>query len=261
MTELENEIPTVDESGEEISPAETEPESSATLAEPSEITEPNVPVEEAPVEDTQPEPEPEPGAGVEAEAPKEESKVRRFFRLLVRWTLGLLIVFGLGFLTAVYLLYQPEVQSNRVLQNQIQAEQQTAGEQAADLESQIGELQAQIDDLRPLAEENEALLAVQDGFELHIAILDARLDVSNALLALAVDDPARARVSLERTGEALTKVERLLPADQREIVTALQNRLELALNEMEDDPYAAQSDLDVLAKRLLEMEDGLFGSP
>ncbi len=260
MTELENEFPTTNDGGIEAGSPDANTASPAPLAGDSEITEPIPPVEEK---------EPEPVAEAETEAvsdaeeeePKQESRVRRFFRALVRWTLGLLIVFGLGFLAAVYLLYRPEVQSNRELSSQIQSEQQVAAEQAAELENQIGVLEAQIEDLQPLATENEQLIAVQDGFDLHISILDARLDVSNALLALAVDDPARARVALERTGDALTKVSGLLPEDQREIVTALQQRLDLVLDEMEDDPYAAQSDLDVLAKSLLEMEDALFGSP
>ncbi|MBL7163410.1 MAG: hypothetical protein ISS57_12450 [Anaerolineales bacterium] len=255
MTELENEFPTTEESGDELNSPDAGIQSPEPLAEASEIAEPVVPVEEAPTEVAEPEPE------SEEEAPKEESKVRRFFRLLLRWTLGLLIVFGFGFLTAVYLLYRPEVQGTRELQNQIQSEQQAAEEQFAGLESEITALEGQIDDLNPLAVENEELLAAQGEFELHIAILDARVDVSNALLALAVDDPARARVSLDRTGEALATVSGLLPADQRAMVTSMEQRLELVLGEMEDDPYAAQSDLDVLSKSLLELEDALFGSP
>jgi len=150
----------------------------------------------------------------------------------------------------------------------VQSEKEAAGEQIAEREDQIAEredqiaaLEGQIDDLMPLAEENDLLIFAQTDFELHIAILDARLDVSNALLALAVDDPARARVSLDKTGQALAKVSSLLPEDQRGMVTSMEQRLELVLEEMEGDPYAAQSDLDVLAKSLLELEDALFGTP
>ncbi|MBL7164659.1 MAG: hypothetical protein ISS57_18890 [Anaerolineales bacterium] len=261
MTELENKFPTTEANGDEISPPDAGIESVEPLAEPV------APMAEVLTEVTEPKPEPEPESASdadaisEAEAPKEESKVRRIFRMLLRWTLGILIVFGVGFLTAVYMLFRPEVQSNRELQNQIQSEQQAAEEQFADLESQIAGLEGQIDDLNPLAIENEELLAAQGEFELHIAILDARLDVSNALLALAVNDPARARVSLEKTGDALATVSSMLPEDQRAMVTSMEQRLDLALTEMEDDPYAAQSDLDVLSKSLLELEDALFGMP
>ncbi len=279
MTELENEFPEMEDSGDEVNPAEIEIGSPAPLAGESEITEPVTAAEDVPPEVVETEPVDDLAADVEvapdvdadvvadaemlsdAEAPKEESKIRRFFRALLRWTLGLLIVFGIGFLTAVYLLYRPEVQNTRDLQGQLQNEKQMAGEQVTELEGQIDGLEAQIADLEPLATKNEELLAVQGEFELHIAILDARLDVSNAIMALATDDPARARVSLDQTGEALSKVSSLLPEDQRDIVTSLEQRLELVLSEMEDDPYAAQSDLDVLEKRLLEMEDALFGAP
>jgi len=251
MTKQENEFPPIEMSGDESSLPKAEIASLTAFAEASESSpEPVVPVEEIPPEVSEP----------EEGAPKDESKARRFFRMLLRWTLGLLIVFGVGFLTAVYMLYRPEVQLNRELQNQLQSQQQAAEQQVAELESQIGELEAQVDDLSPLAAENEELLAAQVEFEVHISILDARMDVSNALLALAMDDPAKARVSLDRTGETLANLSSLLPADQRGMVTSMEQRLELALTEIEADPYAAKSDLDVLAKSLLELEDSLFGS-
>ncbi len=271
MTELENEFPQMEDNGNEVNHSEIEIGSPTPYAEESEITQPAAVTEEVPADALEPEidaelePDPVEDVGVDEapvdDAPKEESKIRRFFRALLRWTLGLLIVFGIGFLAAVYLLYRPEFQTTKDLKSQLQSEQLAASEQVADLESQIVGLEAQIAGLEPLATENAELVAVQNEFELHIAILDARIDVSNALLALATDDPARARVSLDRTGESLAKVSSLLPEDQREIVTALEQRLELVLSEMEDDPYAAQSDLDVLEKRLLEMEDALFGAP
>ena len=45
----------------------------------------------------------------EISVPKEESRVRIFFRRLIRWTAGLLIVFGLGFITALFAIYYPKV--------------------------------------------------------------------------------------------------------------------------------------------------------
>lgn len=269
MTELENEFPQLEDNGDEVNPAAIEIGNTTPDAEGAAITQPVAITEDVPAEAQEPETvadlDPLEDVVVEDapvdDAPKEDSKIRVFFRALLRWTLGLLIVLGLGFLAAVYLLYRPEVQTTKDLQSQLLSEQLAASEQVADLESQIAGLEDQIAALEPLATENAELVAVQNEFELHIAILDARIDVSNALLALATDDPARARVSLDRTGEALAKVSSLLPEDQREIVTALEQRLELVLSEIEDEPYAAQSDLDVLEKRLLEMEDALFGSP
>jgi hypothetical protein len=53
----------------------------------------------------------------------------------------------------------------------------------------------------------------------------------------------------------------MLEPDQRKIVSDMQERLELVLDEVDDNPYAAESDLDVLARDLLELESALFTGP
>ena len=41
----------------------------------------------------------------------------------------------------------------------------------------------------------------------------------------------------------------------------MQQRLKLAMDGLEDDPYAAQSDLDVLTTNLLQYENSLLSEP
>ncbi len=197
------------------------------------------------------------------EAPKSEGKVRRFFRNLLRWTLGLLIVFGLGFITAIFTLYQPSVAELRAA---VQAKESELLQASQDAQTQIAELEEQVAEYRPLGTENENLLSEneqlrqqQSETDLHIAILNARVDVASARLALIGDDPARAQVALDQTADTLVEIEALLPPEQSGMVTALEQRLAFVLDEIEEDVYAAQSDLDVLGKSLLELEDALFG--
>ena len=194
-------------------------------------------------------------AAAEAEpAPKPESKIRRFFRSMLRWTLGLLIVLGAGFIAAIFLLYRPEITASKIQQAELQTQLTAA-------EAQIADLEAQINGLSPLANENKTLVANQMEYELRILLIDARLDVSDALLALAENDPPRAQVVLDRTTDKFAAMKALLPATQSGVVTGMEQRLTLILAEIEDDPYAAQSDLDVLANSLLELEDSLFSTP
>ena len=197
---------------------------------------------------------------------KEESRSRRFFRKFIRWSAGLLIVFGLGFLTAIFLIYNPKVdeldQSNNNLND--------AGTTIAALEDQIEGLQDEINNLNSqidlltqqitdLEFKNQELLAEQDGFNLHIALLKARTDVVSAQVELYEGNQAQARVLLESTSQTLTTIETLLPDDLKDVVAPLQNRLELAIGEIEDDPETAIADLAILAGDLLEIENALFG--
>lgn len=247
MTELENEFTPPEGTTLDIDPIKS----------PGDIVAPEIPAEEPIVEAVEPIVEPEP------EEPKKENKFRRFLRNLLRWTLGILIVFGVGFLTAIFAVYRPEVQNYQNGLNQtgkeLEAAQEVLTESQTQYESRIAELEQQVETLNPLAVDNEDLLAIQDEYLLRIAILDARLDVANTQLALVGDDQARARVLLAKTGETLATIHNLMPENQRELVTAMEQRLDLVLTEIEDDPYAAQSDLDVLEKSLLELEDALFG--
>ena len=186
---------------------------------------------------------------------KEESKARRFFRKTLRWTLGLLIVFGLGFTVAIFALYQPTLQ--KVEQGKSELAQ--ANGQIENLAGQITNLEGEIESLQALEDQNQELTAAQKDRDLYISILNARLDVANALLSLGEGDAAQARIILDKTAETLDTIKIMLEPDQREVVTAMQQRLELVLTEMENDPYAAQSDLDVLATSLLQLENSLFG--
>ena len=190
-----------------------------------------------------------------------ENKSRRFFRNLIRWAAGVLIVFGLGLLTAIFLLYRPGMEKAGAAQQAAQAEIEQARAQVTDLESQVTYLEDRVDALQSLEDDNTQLLATQDGLNLHIAILDARLDVANALLALSGSEPdsASALVILNQTGATFDRIGQFLANEQLDTITKMKQRLELVMTEIENDPYAAQSDLDVLATNLLQLEDSLIG--
>jgi cell division protein FtsL len=194
---------------------------------------------------------------VEAEV-EEESKARQIFRRLIRWTAGLLIIFGLGFITAIFTLYRPAVQGSEVKIQQLHADINSKESKILDLQNQISDLNNQIAELMPLEKTNNDLLATQVDFQLHVAILDARVDIATALLSLKEDDNAQALVILDKTDQTLDTIGRLLEPAQRDVVASMTQRLELVMSEIDDDPYAAESDLDVLATNLLQLEDALF---
>ena len=133
-----------------------------------------------------------------------------------------------------------------------------ADTQVAGLENQIADLETQITSLQPYKDLNDELVAEQQALNLHIAILDARVDVANALLALSEENPAQVRVVLAKTTETLDTINSLLDSAHQEVVSSLKERLELVLTEVDDDPFAAQSDLDVLGTKLLQLQDSLF---
>lgn len=167
-----------------------------------------------------------------------------------RWLLWFLILFGGGMLLVLFALYIPKV--NEL--DRARTELVKANQQASDLQSQL-------DTTKPLESQNQDLQTQLKSSQLHVNLLSARLDVAMAQYYLAKNDSAKARVSLSKTDGTLATLGTLLPADQSKVVSDMQNRLKLAQGEIESNAYAAQSDLDVLTKSLLELENAYFSKP
>jgi hypothetical protein len=197
-----------------------------------------------------PEPAPVPTLEEVEQEPQPEGRARLFWRRALRWLLGFLIVFGLGALLAVYLLYLPARQRIQSSQGQLEAANQ-----------KITELENQVDSLSGLDTTNQDLQAEIEETRLHVTILKARADISAAQLALAKEDPSKARLALSKTPNTLETLAGIIPAGQREVVTDLQDRLELAVSEIGENAFAADSDLNVLATGLLELENSYFTAP
>lgn len=182
--------------------------------------------------------------------PKPESRWRRFFRLALRWAVGLLIVFLLGVLATTMLFYRPTLDQL----SQLQTDHQQSVQRVAELEAEVARLS-------DLEKRNQALEKDLATANLDRKLLRVLADVNAARLALSQGDAAGARLVLSKAPAALKEIVALVSQDQRESVTAMQNRLDLALNEMERDAFAAQSDLGVLASNLEQLEEAVASSP
>ncbi len=214
------------------------------------------------------EPAPE-GTGQIPAGAKGESRARRAFRKFIRWTAGLLIVFGLGFLSALFTLYTPKVAELALSQTDLQ----TAEQQIADLETKVGNLEAQVDSLTSeqadlesanaglqdqLAAAQAEALEKQTLFDLKALFLNARLEIARAQIALYDENPGLARALLANIAKSLAQLESLLPAENRSAVPTMQDRLDSALSLVETNPANAIDDLDILAGDLQELEEALL---
>jgi uncharacterized protein YeeX (DUF496 family) len=191
----------------------------------------------------------------------EESRGKSFFRQALRVALACVIVFGIGAILVIFLLYIPERQkSTQSSQDLAQASQ------TIDLmQSQITDLEAELrnerDRYETLLSKNQELSSALDMAELQVVIIGMRTDIANARLAIAADDSGQALVILTNMPKSFDNMEILLPGRDAVIVANLRERLELVLGEIERDAYAADSDLDVLDKALLELENNYFTHP
>jgi hypothetical protein len=181
---------------------------------------------------------------------KSESRLRRFFRLALRWLIAFLIVFFLGVLAMEFVFLRPLGQKLDQITSQRDQAQQT-----------VKTLQGQLDSLAPLLDQNKALQDQLSKSQLHVTILSAEANVNSAQISLLNSKTPDARLVLNKTATTLKTLEGMLPADQQKVVTDMENRLTLALSELDNNKFAAQSDLTVLATSLLQLENTLFASP
>jgi hypothetical protein len=187
-----------------------------------------------------------------------ESKTRAFFRRFLRWSAGLLIVFGLGLIAGIYGLYRPALRESDQIKTQLESEIEISNRKIQELDDQIKGMNSRITELQPYLDENEKLLNQQNELQLNIAILKTRLDIANAALALSLDDPAQAQLILEKTNDNLDRINLYLQVDQREVIKDLKTRLEWVLDDIGIDNETAQTDLNVIGAKLLQLEDALI---
>jgi len=179
-----------------------------------------------------------------------ESRLNRFLVRALRSLLIFLIILGLGALLAIYTLYMPARQALA----QAKAE-------SAQLNQKLAEMESRMENVTALEQKNQELQAALDKASLHVTILSARADIAAAQLALAQNDPAKARLALSKTPDTLKALSELLEPSQKKVATDMQERLSLAIKGIGQNAYAAASDLDVLMTSLMELENAYFAKP
>jgi len=200
-----------------------------------------------------PPPEPPPPAisDKKAKPKKPPKKPPSFLIRAVRWLLLALILLGVGALLIIFMMYAP-------IRSELKSANQELQKASSQYENELQEAKQEIKRLSGLDEENKTLQEELYQSNLYIIVLQARIDVANAQLALSEGDYSRASLALSKTSGRLEKLASLLPSEQREVIEALQTRLDLALSEIEAGDPAAMADLGVLAMKLLELEDAII---
>jgi hypothetical protein len=95
---------------------------------------------------------------------------------------------------------------------------------------------------------------------MHIEILKIQGDVASAHLALLAEDIVTARASLAGTDTRIDALMSNLDGEDRNTVQGMLTRLELVLQELGEDSFAAIRDLEVLTSNLAALERSIFGN-
>jgi cytoskeletal protein RodZ len=177
-----------------------------------------------------------------------QPRPKRRLRKVLLWVVGLVIIFAAGVVLSWVVKVQPQAEQIATLN----ADSITAQDQVAQLNQELQEL-------RPLAALNSKLTDDLSSATAHLDLLKVLVDVSTAQLALAQEDDIAARAALTGTDARLKALAATLEGANAVDVGEMSGRLELVLEEVESDTFAARRDLEILANNLLALERVLFG--
>jgi hypothetical protein len=191
----------------------------------------------------------EPPLPIDDEIFREPSRLRLFLRRLLRWLVAVLVIFVLGVGATWLARVAPQQKEIDDLEGTLEQVRQDSDLSASEVEN-----------LRPLIDENAELKADLSDLEMHVEILKIRGDVASAHLAMLAEDIVTAKASLAGTDSRLEALMGSLDGEDRETVQGMLTRLDLALEELGEDTFAAIRDLEVLSSNLAALERSIFGN-
>lgn len=165
-------------------------------------------------------------------------------RNILRWTLILLISFGLGVLTLYFVSLIP---AKKELE-QTNADLTEAAQTIESLEDQLDQIN----------QTNQAIEGQLESAELRLIMLSAISDVRAANLATQDDNYAGALLSLKDASQTLEELNNILGEEHKEIITAMQEDLAEIQEALKNDLETASSDLDRFATNLIRLERAIL---
>lgn len=176
------------------------------------------------------------------------SRMKRFFRKALIWLVVLAIVFLAGAVTDHFLRYKPLSED--------MVETQTALDQANQDLSGLQALKTEIQEV------NDEITSLQDELETttaHLQLFQVLVDVSNARIALFLDDVEGSQAALVGTQQQLEDLLPFIAEVDADLALSLPRRLDLIVSGLERDTETGIIDLELFTKDLLEIEALVFG--
>lgn len=180
-------------------------------------------------------------------APKPARQAPGWLTAFLRWGLVILLAFALGAVLVTLVFYLPLQQDHK----QVSSDLQSANADIVDLTGKVDQLTA----------DNETFQQDLADTSLKQAITGALSEVRAARLAIAVDDPAGARLAVTRVIQSLDILASLIDNDNRDIVANLQEKAGLANTDLQAGLKAALPALEQLDANLISLLNTLFPSP
>ncbi|MBN2256734.1 MAG: hypothetical protein JW704_02785 [Anaerolineaceae bacterium] len=177
---------------------------------------------------------------------------RRLWRNALIWMVVVAVALLIGLLAYHFIRYKPV---NEALQ-QTQSELTQTNLANDDLEAQLATVDEKI---AALESDNQTLQSDLDTATAHLELLKVLVDVSNARIALFLDDVEVAKAALTSTSQRLETLSPSIADFDASLAQSIPQRLGLIILGLDRDVETAKIDLELFTKDLLEVEAAIFG--
>ena len=200
----------------------------------------------------------EPASTSEKAEKTKPGRFQRILRAVLIWLVVLALLFMAGMLTDETLRYKPLAETL----SKAQSDLDQANQELSNLQAEVDRLnaanQAATDQINSLESDNKALQNKLDTANTHFDLYQVLVDVTNARLALSLNDVEGAKAALANTPKLLDNLLPFITKFDPNLAKSMPQRLDLIITGLDRDIETAKIDLELFSKDLLVVDASMF---
>ena len=182
-----------------------------------------------------------------------------FVMALINLPMSIGFAFLAGIIADHYIRYRPLSEALAHTQTELDHANQSISDLQAELERLNTTIQEANDRITSLEGEGKTLQEELDTAKAHLELLQVLVEISNARLALFLNDAEGTKAALVSTPQRLDNLLPRITEFDANLAQSMPQRLSLIIIGLERDTETAKIDLELLTKNLLDIEAALFG--
>lgn len=211
-----------------------------------------------PPEQTQMPTQPAPAAISEKREKTKPGRFQRILRTVLIWFVVLALIFMAGVMTDETLRYKPLAETASKAQSELDQAHQDISNMQAEANRLEAANQAANAQISSLEGANKKLQNELDTANAHLILLQGLVDVTDARLALSLNDVVEAKAALVDLPQLLDNLLPFITEFDPNLAKSMPQRLDLIITGLDRDIETAKIDLELFSKDLLEVEAAIF---
>jgi hypothetical protein len=183
--------------------------------------------------------------------PREESRMSKFFRSLLKWTIFGIVLFALGAVLTFVMAVQPARQELSTTQGELLSVQ----EKLTQSEATLKDVSSRLTETEGTLQQTQEELLLANSRNQFLRVVS---EIHSARYLLGKKEGASARLALLKARTELDKLLEFVNEKDAELALLLDVRLERAINNLAGDPEISEIDLDALIQDMNQLEKILF---